>query len=249
MSRVLVTGSTTGLGKATAAALVDDGHHVVVHARNTQRARDVDDLVARGAGHRRRRPVDPNRRGEHRRPGQLSRIAGCRRPQRRRLRRPGTGRHARRACPGAGRQRAGAVPADCAHRPAGPSRLPEQWHAPRRRPVAARPRLAATPLERCPGVLRQQAVRHHPHGRDRSALARRARQRRRPRLGPDPHGWPRRLRRPHPRPRHPGLARRQRRTRRHQHRSLLVPPTTPSDRLPPSTTSTSNRRCWTSSPN
>ena len=49
MSRVLVTGSTTGLGKATAAALVDDGHHVVVHARNTQRARDVDDLVARGA--------------------------------------------------------------------------------------------------------------------------------------------------------------------------------------------------------
>ncbi len=48
MSRVLVTGSTTGLGKATAAALLDDGHHVVVHARNVQRAGDVDDLVARG---------------------------------------------------------------------------------------------------------------------------------------------------------------------------------------------------------
>jgi NAD(P)-dependent dehydrogenase (short-subunit alcohol dehydrogenase family) len=49
MSRVLVTGSTTGLGKATAAALLDDGHHAVVHARNTQRAGHVDDLVARGA--------------------------------------------------------------------------------------------------------------------------------------------------------------------------------------------------------
>ena len=49
MSRVFVTGSTTGLGKATAAALLDDGHHVVVHARNTRRARDVDDLVSRGA--------------------------------------------------------------------------------------------------------------------------------------------------------------------------------------------------------
>ena len=49
MSRVFVTGSTTGLGKATAAALLDDGHHVVVHARNTQRAGDVDDLVWRGA--------------------------------------------------------------------------------------------------------------------------------------------------------------------------------------------------------
>jgi len=50
MSRVFVTGSTTGLGKATAAALLDDGHHVVVHTRNTRRAAEVDDLVARGAG-------------------------------------------------------------------------------------------------------------------------------------------------------------------------------------------------------
>jgi NAD(P)-dependent dehydrogenase (short-subunit alcohol dehydrogenase family) len=49
MSRVFVTGSTTGLGKATAAALLDDGHHVVVHARNTRRRGDVDDLVGRGA--------------------------------------------------------------------------------------------------------------------------------------------------------------------------------------------------------
>jgi NAD(P)-dependent dehydrogenase (short-subunit alcohol dehydrogenase family) len=49
MSRVFVTGSTTGLGKATAAALLDAGHHVVVHARDSHRAGELDDLVGRGA--------------------------------------------------------------------------------------------------------------------------------------------------------------------------------------------------------
>lgn len=32
MTRILVTGSTTGVGRATAAALLEDGHEVVVHA-------------------------------------------------------------------------------------------------------------------------------------------------------------------------------------------------------------------------
>jgi NAD(P)-dependent dehydrogenase (short-subunit alcohol dehydrogenase family) len=49
VARIFVTGSTTGLGKATAAALLADGHQVVVHARNSQRAGDIDDLVGRGA--------------------------------------------------------------------------------------------------------------------------------------------------------------------------------------------------------
>ena len=49
MTRVFVTGSTTGLGLATATALVDAGHHVVVHARNARRAAELDDLARRGA--------------------------------------------------------------------------------------------------------------------------------------------------------------------------------------------------------
>jgi NAD(P)-dependent dehydrogenase (short-subunit alcohol dehydrogenase family) len=49
MARVLVTGSTTGLGRATAAALLDDGHHVIVHARSERRAADLADLIERGA--------------------------------------------------------------------------------------------------------------------------------------------------------------------------------------------------------
>lgn len=50
MSRVLVTGSTDGLGRAAADSLVSAGHDVVVHARNEERAADLDTLVGRGAG-------------------------------------------------------------------------------------------------------------------------------------------------------------------------------------------------------
>ena len=49
MARVFVTGSSTGLGLATATALVDDGHSVVVHARNHGRAAELDTLFQRGA--------------------------------------------------------------------------------------------------------------------------------------------------------------------------------------------------------
>ncbi len=50
MARVVVTGSTTGLGLAAARALIDDGHDVVLHARTSERARDLDDLAARSVG-------------------------------------------------------------------------------------------------------------------------------------------------------------------------------------------------------
>lgn len=49
MARVLVTGSTTGIGHATAASLLDDGHEVVVHARNDARVAEADALIAAGA--------------------------------------------------------------------------------------------------------------------------------------------------------------------------------------------------------
>lgn len=49
MARILITGSTRGIGRATATALLDEGHDVVVHARDDDRLADVDDLLAAGA--------------------------------------------------------------------------------------------------------------------------------------------------------------------------------------------------------
>ncbi|MEU2247789.1 SDR family NAD(P)-dependent oxidoreductase [Streptomyces sp. NPDC019224] len=49
MSRILITGSTDGLGYAAAAALLFAGHNVVVHARNPERAGALDPLIGRGA--------------------------------------------------------------------------------------------------------------------------------------------------------------------------------------------------------
>ncbi len=49
MARVFVSGSTTGLGRAAAESLLDDGHEVIVHARNRARGAAVDGLVGRGA--------------------------------------------------------------------------------------------------------------------------------------------------------------------------------------------------------
>jgi NAD(P)-dependent dehydrogenase (short-subunit alcohol dehydrogenase family) len=49
VTRVLVTGSADGLGRAAAQTLRDDGHEVVVHARSTERLAAVRDLVDRGA--------------------------------------------------------------------------------------------------------------------------------------------------------------------------------------------------------
>jgi len=49
MSSILVTGSSLGLGRAAAKALLDDGHSVVVHARTRARLAAVKDLLDRGA--------------------------------------------------------------------------------------------------------------------------------------------------------------------------------------------------------
>lgn len=50
MSRVFVTGSTDGLGRAAARALIEEGHQVVLHARSRARAEAVADLTPRAAG-------------------------------------------------------------------------------------------------------------------------------------------------------------------------------------------------------
>ncbi|NED16438.1 SDR family NAD(P)-dependent oxidoreductase [Streptomyces sp. SID9124] len=49
MACVLVTGAATGLGRNTVAALLDDGHEAVLHARHPGRLTDVRDLLDRGA--------------------------------------------------------------------------------------------------------------------------------------------------------------------------------------------------------
>jgi NAD(P)-dependent dehydrogenase (short-subunit alcohol dehydrogenase family) len=47
MARVFITGSTEGLGRATARSLLDSGHEVVLHARSPERASALADLSPR----------------------------------------------------------------------------------------------------------------------------------------------------------------------------------------------------------
>jgi NAD(P)-dependent dehydrogenase (short-subunit alcohol dehydrogenase family) len=50
MARIFITGSTDGLGRAAAQALIDEGHEVALHARSRERASAVHDLAPRSAG-------------------------------------------------------------------------------------------------------------------------------------------------------------------------------------------------------
>jgi NAD(P)-dependent dehydrogenase (short-subunit alcohol dehydrogenase family) len=50
MARIFITGSTDGLGRAAAQALIDEGHEVVLHARSRERASAIDHLAPRSAG-------------------------------------------------------------------------------------------------------------------------------------------------------------------------------------------------------
>jgi NAD(P)-dependent dehydrogenase (short-subunit alcohol dehydrogenase family) len=49
MASIFITGSADGLGRATARTLLDDGHDVILHARNAERLTAVKDLIDRGA--------------------------------------------------------------------------------------------------------------------------------------------------------------------------------------------------------
>jgi NAD(P)-dependent dehydrogenase (short-subunit alcohol dehydrogenase family) len=50
MAIVFITGSTDGLGRAAAQALLEQGHRVVLHARSAERARALAELASRCAG-------------------------------------------------------------------------------------------------------------------------------------------------------------------------------------------------------
>ncbi|WP_022683506.1 SDR family NAD(P)-dependent oxidoreductase [Sphingobium bisphenolivorans] len=50
MARIFITGSTEGLGRAAAEALMSQGHEVVLHARSKERVSAVSDIAERSAG-------------------------------------------------------------------------------------------------------------------------------------------------------------------------------------------------------
>lgn len=50
MARIFITGSTQGLGRAAASALIREGHGVVLHARTRERAAALSDLAPDAAG-------------------------------------------------------------------------------------------------------------------------------------------------------------------------------------------------------
>jgi NAD(P)-dependent dehydrogenase (short-subunit alcohol dehydrogenase family) len=50
MARILVTGSADGLGRLVASELIDQGHHVVLHARNDSRAGDAITALPKAEG-------------------------------------------------------------------------------------------------------------------------------------------------------------------------------------------------------
>jgi NAD(P)-dependent dehydrogenase (short-subunit alcohol dehydrogenase family) len=50
VSRIFITGSTDGLGRAAAGALIGEGHEVVLHARTRERAAALSDLAPHAAG-------------------------------------------------------------------------------------------------------------------------------------------------------------------------------------------------------
>jgi NAD(P)-dependent dehydrogenase (short-subunit alcohol dehydrogenase family) len=50
MSRIFISGSTEGIGRAAACWLLNQGHEVVLHARSKERASALEDLAGKAAG-------------------------------------------------------------------------------------------------------------------------------------------------------------------------------------------------------
>jgi NAD(P)-dependent dehydrogenase (short-subunit alcohol dehydrogenase family) len=161
MTRIFITGSTEGLGRAAALALLDDGHEVFLHARNPSRAASMGDLADRGSG------VVIGDLGSaeetHDVADQVNAIgrmdavihnAGIYIDSQRVATPRGTRAHA-------GCQRSSALRVDRRGRASRPTDLHQQRHASRRRRVLARHRLELATMARRTGVLGQQALRRH----------------------------------------------------------------------------------------
>jgi NAD(P)-dependent dehydrogenase (short-subunit alcohol dehydrogenase family) len=161
MTRIFITGSTEGLGRAAALALLDDGHEVFLHARNPSRAASMGDLADRASG------VVIGDLGSaeetHDVADQVNAIgrmdavihnAGIYIDSQRVATPRGTRAHA-------GCQRSSALRVDRRGRASRPTDLHQQRHASRRRRVLARHRLELATMARRTGVLGQQALRRH----------------------------------------------------------------------------------------
>ena len=194
MKRVLITGSTDGVGRSTAEALIDDGHHVVAHARTTARLSAVQHLIDRGA------ETIVGDLGELDEVRDLVEQANSLGPFDAVIHNAGVFRGA--VLPvnvtapylmTAGIERPGRLIylSSSMHRGGRPDLSGVDWAGNRDDPL----------------VLGLEAVRHHPDGRRRTDPAGRHGARGRPRLGAHPDGRSRRERQPRAGARHPGLAR------------------------------------------
>ena len=195
MARILITGSSDGLGLGAAELLAHQHHYVVLHVRNEARAADARAALPEAAG------VVV---------GDLTTIAGMR----------GSAEAANvmgrfdavihNAAVGSSEPRRvvttrtdyvtsspstpSPLPAHCRHGDAEPAGLSQLRHAPWWEPTPRRPAVGASPLERLAGVFRQQALRRRARRGSRAASTRRPVERRRPRLGGHEDGWSRRAR-------------------------------------------------------
>jgi short chain dehydrogenase len=222
MGRIFITGSTDGLGRATARTLMEEGHHVVLHTRSRERAPAVADLALRSAGvviGDLSSAVETRKIAEQ--VNGIGRIDAV-------IHNAGTylepSRGARGSCENPHSQHPGAVHADGADRASRSIDLSQQQHASRRRRFTARHRLGRAALGPEPGLLRKQALRRSARLRGRSALARCSEQRCRSGLGADQDGRPRSAGRSRDGTPYPDVARGQRRSRRDSQRRILVSP-------------------------
>ena len=199
MARVFVTGSSTGLGLMAGELLVEQGHRVVLHARN----RPAPTTRAAPCPRPRRScsatfPPSPARGASPSRPtssagstpSSTTPAVGYREA---RPTRTEDGLAARLRD-----QRPRALYPDGADREAGPARLSQLRHAPRRERRPRRYAWTRRAWNAADGLCREQAARRADRLRRRAALAGRAVERARARLGADPHGRRECARRPRP---------------------------------------------------
>ena len=245
--RVFVTGSTTGLGRAAAAAIIEDGHDVVVHARTAERVTELGPLATQALG------VIVGDLADTADVRSIADQANGYGPFDAVIHNAGIYVERTRVPTDEGHPRVLAVNVLAPYtltalieRPARLIYLTSGMHQGGRPSLddldwLTRPWNGTQAYSDSKLLLTTFAARARP------PLDRHLRQRCRPRLGPHTDGRTRRNRRPRARPRHPGVARRQRRTRSQRHRPGTGTTSRHRTRRPPYTTPRSRTRSSTNS--